>query len=150
MSCPSTLTCLLHSFTARPDIQMLVKAETINGSHYQSVSCSAAGGRPRPQISWLVAGLPPSHDPFAVEVSESVHSNGTYTVSSILRFPTHLQDEDSVTCVVHHQTLPEPKLTSARVETYSKLTLTTECVRVVGGGHVVCRIQQSQFCDHAS
>nr|XP_040047238.1 uncharacterized protein si:ch211-149e23.4 [Gasterosteus aculeatus aculeatus] len=119
---------------ARPDIQMLVKAETINGSHYQSVSCSAAGGRPRPQISWLVAGLPPSHDPFAVEVSESVHSNGTYTVSSILRFPTHLQDEDSVTCVVHHQTLPEPKLTSARVETYTRPNVSVKAEMVQKGG----------------
>ncbi|XP_037318660.2 uncharacterized protein si:ch211-149e23.4 [Pungitius pungitius] len=119
---------------ARPDIQILVDAETINGSHYQSVSCSAAGGRPRPQISWLVAGLPPSYDPFAVEVSESVHSNGTYAVRSILRFPTRLQDEDSVTCVVLHPSLPEPKLTSVRVETYARPNVSIKAEMVQKGG----------------
>lgn len=128
-------TCLLvhsfiHSFTARPDIQMLVNTETINGLHYQSVLCSAVGGRPLPQISWLVKGLPASDYPFTVDVSDTVHSNGTSTLSSILRFPTHLQDEESVTCVVQHPTLPNPKLTTVRVETYSKLTLTAECVSV--------------------
>lgn len=125
------MTCLLvHSFTAHPEIQILVNAETINGSHYQSVSCSAVGGRPVPQISWLVNGLPPSDYPFTVNVSETVHSNGTSTLSSILQFPTHLQDEDSVTCVVQHPTLPNPKLTTVGVETYSKHALTAERVSI--------------------
>lgn len=118
---------LVHSFTARPDIHMLVNAETINGTHYQSVSCSAVGGRPTPQISWLVKGVSSSNYPFTVEISETLHSNGTSTVSSILRFPTHLLDEDSVTCVVKHPTFPNPKLTTMRVETYGTLTFTAEC-----------------------
>lgn len=125
------MTCLLiNSFTARPDVQILVNAETINGTHYQSVSCSAIGGRPTPHISWLINGLPASDYPFTVNMSTAVHSNGTSTLSSILHFPTHLQDENSVTCEVQHPTLPSPKLTTVRVETYSKLTLKAMCVSV--------------------
>ncbi|XP_029302477.1 uncharacterized protein LOC115017900 [Cottoperca gobio] len=119
---------------ARPDIQILVNAETINGSDYQAVSCSAVGGRPVPQITWLVDGRSPSDYPFTVSVSETVHSNGTSTLSSILRFPTHLQDEDSVTCVVQHPTLPNPKLTRVRVETYTRPNVTIKAEMVQQGG----------------
>ncbi|XP_071400917.1 hemicentin-2-like isoform X2 [Centroberyx affinis] len=103
---------------ARPDTHILVNEETVNGTHYQSVSCSAVNGRPLPQISWLVSGLPPSVYPFTVEMSDTAHPDGTATMSSILRFPTHLQDEDRVTCVVQHPTLPSPKLITVRVDTY--------------------------------
>ncbi|XP_068571384.1 hemicentin-2 [Cebidichthys violaceus] len=116
------------------EVQVLVNAETINGSDYQSVSCSAVGGRPMPQISWLVAGRPPSDDTFSVDVSETVHSNGTSTLSSILRFPTHLQDEDSVTCVVQHPTLPVPKLTTVGVETYTRPNVSIKAEMVQRGG----------------
>ncbi|XP_070826921.1 uncharacterized protein [Chaetodon trifascialis] len=119
---------------AQPDIQILVNAEILNGSHYQSVSCSAAGARPLPQISWLVSGLPPSDDFFTEYVSETTHSNGTSTLSSILRFPTHLQDEDSVTCKIQHPTLPTPKLTTARVETYTRPNVTIKAEMVQQGG----------------
>ncbi|XP_070685452.1 uncharacterized protein [Pempheris klunzingeri] len=119
---------------AQPDIQILVNAETINGSHYQSVSCSAIAGRPVAQISWLVNGLPPPDYPFTVNTSETAHSNGTSTLSSILRFPTHLQDEDSVTCVVQHPTLPNPKLTTARVETYTRPNVTIKAEMIQQGG----------------
>lgn len=118
---------LVRPSTVRPDIHVLVSAETINGSQYQSVSCSTVGGKPPPQISWLVNDLPPPDPPFTVNVTETTYPNGTSTLSSNLRFPTHLQDEDSVTCVVQHPTLPNPKRTTVRVETYSKLTLTAEC-----------------------
>lgn len=97
-----------------------MNAETVNGTHYQSVSCSAVDGRPPPQISWLVNGLHPSHPAFTTKVSDAVFSNGTSTLSSVLRFPTHLQDDESVTCVVQHPTLPNPKLTTVKVETYGK------------------------------
>lgn len=125
---------ILLTVVARPDIQIVVNAETINGSHYQSVSCSAVGGRPLPEINWLVNGLPPSKNPFTVHVSDTAHSNGTSTLSSILRFPTHLQDEDSVTCVVKHPTLPNPEVTTVRVETYTKpnVTIKAEMVQQEG------------------
>lgn len=126
-------------FAAQPDIQIVVNAETINGSHYQSVLCSAVSGRPVAQISWLVKGLPVSDYPFTVNVSDTFHSNGTSTLSSNLRFPTHLQDEDSVTCMVQHPTLQNPKLTTVLVETYCKLALITECVSVVLFARLRCQ-----------
>lgn len=107
---------------ARPDVHVLVSEETVGGIHYQSVSCSAVGGWPAPQIGWLVNNLPPSGDPFTVATTTADHPNGTATVSSTLRFPTHLQDEESITCAVHHPTLPDPKLTTVGVKTYSKVT----------------------------
>lgn len=109
---------------ARPDIEILVNEETVNGTHYQSVSCSAVGGRPPPQISWLVKGLPPSGQVFTTNLSATFISNGTSTLSSVLRFPTHLQDDESVTCVVQHPALPKPELTTARVETYTRPNVT--------------------------
>ncbi|KAF3847526.1 hypothetical protein F7725_020554 [Dissostichus mawsoni] len=110
--------------------------KTINGSHYQAVSCSAFSGRPVPQISWLVDSRPPSYYPFTVDVSETLHSNGTSTLSSILRFPTHLQDEDSVTCVVQHPTLPKPTLTTVRVETFTSPNVTIKAEMVQNGGNL--------------
>ncbi|XP_018520897.1 uncharacterized protein si:ch211-149e23.4 [Lates calcarifer] len=120
---------------AEPDVQVLVNAETINGTHYQSVSCSAIGGRPTPQISWLTNGLPASEYPFTVSANNTTLSNGTSSLSSILRFPTHLQDEDSVTCEVQHPTLPNPKLTTVRVETYAKPNVTIKVEMVQQGGN---------------
>ncbi|XP_029026444.1 uncharacterized protein si:ch211-149e23.4 isoform X2 [Betta splendens] len=118
----------------RPIIQVLVDAETINGTHYQSVSCSAIGGRPPPQIRWLIDGLPVTHHLFTVNASTAAHSNGTSTLSSVLRFPTHLQDDDRVTCEVQHPTLPSPALTTVRVETYARPNVSIEAAMVQRGG----------------
>lgn len=109
-----------------------MNTETLDGVHYQSVVCSAVAGRPQAQISWLVKDVPVSGDPFTVDVSDVHHSNGTSTVSSVLRFPTYLQDEDAVTCLVQHPTLQEDKVTTVTVETYSKIAL---CANV----HQRCR-----------
>ncbi|XP_013880684.1 uncharacterized protein si:ch211-149e23.4 [Austrofundulus limnaeus] len=120
---------------AQPDVQIMVAAEAINGTHYQSVSCSAGGGRPTPQINWLVGGRPPSGHPFTVDESKTLHPNGTSTLNSVLRFPTHLQDEESVTCAVQHPTLPNPKLTTARVETYARPNVTIKAEMIEEGGN---------------
>ena len=85
--------------------------ETANGTHYQSVTCSAVNGKPRPEVRWMIRGAP-------VEMTNTSHTNGTVTVSSVLRFPTHLQDQDRVTCEVQHPTLPEPALVTVNVETF--------------------------------
>lgn len=95
----------------------------MDGVSYQSVVCSAVAGRPQAQISWLVKGVPVSGDPFTVDVSDVHHSNGTSTVSSVLRFATYLQDEDTVTCLVQHPTLQEDTVTTVTVETYGKVAL---------------------------
>ena len=120
----------MNSFLARPYIQILVNAETRNDTHYQYVSCTANGGRPMPQISWLIGDLPPSDYPFTVDVAETLHSNGTSTLSSILSFPTHLQDQEYVTCVVKHPTLPNPKLITRKVETYGRCRFTAAHINV--------------------
>ncbi|XP_024910603.1 uncharacterized protein LOC103378048 isoform X2 [Cynoglossus semilaevis] len=120
---------------ARPDVDVQVKALTINGTHFQSVSCSAIGGLPTSQISWLINGVTPAEPFLAVsENNITAHSNGTFTQTSILHFPTHLQDEDSVTCDVQHPTLPNPKLTTVRVETFVKpnVTVKTEMIQREG------------------
>ncbi|XP_041655955.1 uncharacterized protein si:ch211-149e23.4 isoform X2 [Cheilinus undulatus] len=114
----------------RPEIQIEVSAETINDTRYQSVLCSAVGGRPLPEISWLVGSLPPSDHPFTVLMNKTLHPNGTSTLSSTLRFPTHLQDEDSVACVVRHPALPSPTVTTVRVETYVRPNVTIKAEMV--------------------
>ncbi|XP_014825168.1 PREDICTED: uncharacterized protein LOC106905082 [Poecilia mexicana] len=122
---------------AKPEVQIAVSSETINDTHYQSVLCSAVGGRPTPRISWLVGGRPPSDFPFpfTVNESEAAHLNGTSTLRSILRYPTHLQDEQSVTCVVKHETLPNPERSTARVETYAMPNVTIKADMVQEGGN---------------
>ncbi|XP_054901446.1 uncharacterized protein si:ch211-149e23.4 [Poeciliopsis prolifica] len=120
---------------AKPEVQTAVSSETINGTHYQSVSCSAVGGRPTPRIDWLVGGRPPSGFPFTVTEREAAHLNGTSTLSSVLRFPTRLQDEQSVTCVVRHETLPKPERSSVRVETYVRPNVTIKEEMVQEGGN---------------
>lgn len=110
----------VYDYTARPDTNILVTEEIVNGTHYQAVSCSAANGRPMAQISWLIDDSPPTDDYFTVDWSSTSHPNGTATMSSTLRFPTYLQDGDRVTCEVQHPTLPNPTLTAVRVDTYGK------------------------------
>ncbi|KAM6987977.1 nectin-1-like [Tautogolabrus adspersus] len=143
---------------ARPEIQIQLSAETINGSHYQSVSCSAVGGRPVSKISWLVDDLPSPDHPLTQHTIETVHPNGTSTVSSTLRFPTHLQDQESVVCIVQHPTLPSPTLTTVRVEhTVSSQSQLRVCVVVFVFLHLCClevtdciASPLKSFCNHAS
>ena len=93
-----------------------------NGTHYQSVRCSADGGKPRAQIDWMINNKPPVGDYFSIERSDSPGPNGVSSVASVLRFPTHLQDEGSVTCVVRHPALASPVCTTVSVETFGKPT----------------------------
>ncbi|XP_056138765.1 nectin-3-like [Lampris incognitus] len=102
----------------RPDTHIEVNGDIVSGTHYQSVLCSAVNGRPVPEISWLIEGTSPSDDSFTVVMNKTIHPNGTAVVTSIFRFPTHLQDEDKVTCVVQHPSLPNPINTTVRVETF--------------------------------
>ncbi|XP_029963467.1 uncharacterized protein LOC115399947 isoform X2 [Salarias fasciatus] len=119
---------------ARPEVQTLVQAETVNNTHYQTARCSAVGGRPTARISWLVGGLPPSDHLFAVNTSEAPQSDGTSTLSSALTFPTHLQDQDSLLCLVHHPALAQPQLAAVRVETFARPNVTVEAEMVQVGG----------------
>lgn len=107
-------------FEARPDIHTVVTEDTDNATHYQSVTCSATNGKPMALIRWEINGSPPT-DNSSVEMRNTSYTNGTATMTSILRFPTHLQDQDRVTCVVQHPTLPDPTThVTVGVETFSK------------------------------
>ncbi|XP_034024247.1 uncharacterized protein si:ch211-149e23.4 [Thalassophryne amazonica] len=128
---------LFLTVLARPDIRVLVNSETINGTHYQLVSCSALCGRPVPQISWLIGSLPLSNYPFTAQMSHIIHPNGTTSLSSTLHFPTHLQDEDQVTCVVHHPTLSEPTLTTVRVDTFVRPNVSIQAEMIQREGNDV-------------
>lgn len=135
----------VYLLPGRPDVQILVREDVINNTSYQSVTCFADGGRPQPQISWVVGSLPPSGYPFTVSVRESLPSNGLFNLSSVLRFPTHLQDEDNVTCVIQHPTLPHPKLATVRVKTYSECTFRAACVSFVEEGVSGCCFSSKRF-----
>ncbi|XP_067102581.1 uncharacterized protein si:ch211-149e23.4 isoform X2 [Osmerus mordax] len=122
---------------ARPVIQTSVTEETANGTHYQSVTCSAVNGKPRPEVRWMIRGTP-------VEMTNTSHTNGTVTVRSVLRFPTHLQDQDRVTCEVQHPTLPEPAFVTVNVETFVAPNVTIETDLVMEEGvdiwKITCRV----------
>ncbi|CAG08983.1 unnamed protein product [Tetraodon nigroviridis] len=125
---------LFLSIAARPNIQIQLTTEMLNGSHYQSVWCSAVSGKPPPRISWSVGGRPAPDYPFTITVNNTAHTNGTSTLISTLRFPTHLQNEDNVTCTVYHPTFSDPVLTTMRVETYMTPNVSVKAEMVERGG----------------
>ncbi|CDQ67447.1 unnamed protein product [Oncorhynchus mykiss] len=119
---------------ARPDIHTEVTEDTDNATHYQSVTCSATNGKPVALIRWEINGSPPT-DNSSVEMRNTSYTNGTATVTSILRFPTHLQDQDRVTCVVQHPTLPDPTThVTVGVETFMAPNVTIETYLVLEDG----------------
>ncbi|KAL2096010.1 hypothetical protein ACEWY4_008158 [Coilia grayii] len=118
----------------RPDVTIQVKEETENNTHYQSVSCFAANAKPAPQISWEINGGPPSGAIFSVQTESTRHGNGTVDLTSTLRFPTHLNDDSTVVCVVQHPALLKPRRTTALMQTFVAPDVTMETSLVVGPG----------------
>ncbi|XP_029628979.1 uncharacterized protein LOC115206319 isoform X2 [Salmo trutta] len=119
---------------ARPDIHTVVTEDTDNATHYQSVTCSATNGKPMALIRWEINSSPPT-DNSSVEMRNTSYTNGTATMTSILRFPTHLQDQDRVTCVVQHPTLPDPTThVTVGVETFMAPNVTIETYLVLEDG----------------
>ncbi|XP_024298609.1 uncharacterized protein si:ch211-149e23.4 isoform X1 [Oncorhynchus tshawytscha] len=119
---------------ARPDIYTVVTEDTDNATHYQSVTCSATNGKPVALIRWEINGSSPTDDS-SVEMRNTSYTNGTATMTSLLRFPTHLQGQDRVTCVVQHPTLPDPTThVTVRVETFVAPNVTIETYLVLEEG----------------
>ncbi|KAJ8368457.1 hypothetical protein SKAU_G00084850 [Synaphobranchus kaupii] len=118
---------------ARPDVHTNVESTVENGTHYQMASCSAIAGKPAAAISWSIDSDHTKDGGFSVSETTSPHHNGTATQTSVLRFPTHLQEAAEVTCVVSHPALPEPIQEAVRVHTYVAPTVTLE-TRSVGEG----------------
>ncbi|XP_010891948.2 uncharacterized protein si:ch211-149e23.4 [Esox lucius] len=120
---------------AQPDIHTVVTQDTDDVTHYQSVTCTAANGKPTAMMGWEINGNPPLEDFFTVVFSNTSYINGTGTVTSTLRFPTHLQDQDRVTCVVQHPTLPDNTTwVPVRVETFMAPNISIETDLVLEDG----------------
>ena len=113
--------CAVFCLIVRPDVTVEVEEETQSGTHYQSVSCFTTNAKPKPQISWEIGGRTPSDVIFSVQTESVHHANGTLDLTQVLRFPTHLNDEGTVVCVVQHPALPEPRRTVALVQTFGEL-----------------------------
>ncbi|XP_063060713.1 uncharacterized protein si:ch211-149e23.4 [Engraulis encrasicolus] len=110
----------------QPEVTIQVMEEIENNTHYQTVSCLAANTKPAPEISWEVNGGAPSEAVFAAQTQSTRHGNGTLDLTSTLRFPTRLNDESAVVCVVEHPTLAEPRRTTALVQTFVAPDVTME------------------------
>ncbi|KAI1893566.1 hypothetical protein AGOR_G00125040 [Albula goreensis] len=52
--------------------------------------------------------------------------NGTVTQTSVLQFPTHLQEAGEVTCTISHPALSEPQQVTKSVQTFVAPTVTLE------------------------
>ncbi|KAJ7995607.1 hypothetical protein DPEC_G00246340 [Dallia pectoralis] len=118
---------LFLTVLARPVIHTVVTHDIDNSTHYQSVTCSAGNSKPAAVIGWEINGNPLLDESFTVAFSNSSNINGTGTVTSTLRFPTHLQDQDLVTCVVQHPSLPDNiTQVSVMVETFMAPNISIE------------------------
>ncbi|XP_051534616.1 uncharacterized protein LOC127429544 [Myxocyprinus asiaticus] len=121
---------MLLKVIARPDIDITVKEEVVNGTLYQAVTCSAANAKPQAFISWEIYGALPRDDIFSVNMINMTHSNGTTSSISVLRFALIMNNESAVTCVIEHPTFTEPKRANIEVDTFVSPIMTMETVLV--------------------
>nr|XP_023692822.1 uncharacterized protein LOC111856805 isoform X1 [Paramormyrops kingsleyae] len=103
---------------ARPSVQINEAMTLENGTHYQKVTCSAAGGKPEAVVSWLVYDQEPNNVAFSVTTETLQHSNSTFTQTSTLHLPMHLMHEGNVTCVVNHPALANSTHVKVKVQTF--------------------------------
>lgn len=106
---------------ARPDVDIAVKKEVVNGTLYQAVTCAASDAKPEASIKWEISGAPPRDDIFSMNQMTVVHSNGTSSSIGVLRFPLIQNNESTVTCVVQHPAFTEPKEAKIEVDTFGEL-----------------------------
>ncbi|XP_048837408.1 uncharacterized protein si:ch211-149e23.4 isoform X2 [Brienomyrus brachyistius] len=120
---------------ARPSVQINVAMTLENGTRYQKVTCSAAGGKPEAVVSWLVYDQEPNNVAFSVTTETLQHSNSTFTQTSTLRLPMHLMHEGNVTCVVNHPALAKSTHVKVRVQTFVTplVTMNTTLLQDEGG-----------------
>lgn len=109
------------SSQARPHVNTHTAEEVLNGTHYQSIFCSASYAKPSASIHWDIHGAPPSEDIFSINNTRSKLPNGTYNTVSKLRFPIHLNNESNVACVIQHPALSEPSTTVINLQTFGRL-----------------------------
>ncbi|XP_036393633.1 uncharacterized protein si:ch211-149e23.4 [Megalops cyprinoides] len=119
------LECVFLTVLVRPVVQVDLEQSMKNGTHYQTVTCSALS-KPAAVIGWLINGRHPSADVYSIATTTIQHPNGTATQTSMLWFPTHLQEAGEVTCAVSHLTLPESLRTAVKAQTFVSPTVTIE------------------------
>ncbi|KAG7471258.1 hypothetical protein MATL_G00122560 [Megalops atlanticus] len=117
--------CVFLTVLVRPVVQVDLEQSMENGTHYQTVTCSALS-KPAAVIGWLINHSHPSSDVYSIVTTTIQNLNGTATQTSMLRFPTHLQEAGKVTCAVSHLTLPESLQTAVKVQTFVSPNVTIE------------------------
>ncbi|XP_042595179.1 uncharacterized protein si:ch211-149e23.4 [Cyprinus carpio] len=127
---------------ARPDVDITMKKEVVNGTLYHAVTCSASSAKPEAVIRWEISGALPRDDIFSVNMINPVHPNGTTSSISVLRFPLIMNNESTVTCVVEHPAFTEPKRAKIEVDTFVSPVISMKTVLVQKGGEdfqeVIC------------
>jgi len=92
----------------------------VNRTLYHAVTCSASSAKPKAVIRWEISGALPRDDIFSVNMTNTVHPNGTTSSISVLRFPLIMNNESTVTCVVNHSAFTEPERVDIEVDTFGK------------------------------
>ncbi|XP_036414897.1 uncharacterized protein si:ch211-149e23.4 [Colossoma macropomum] len=127
---------------ARPEIKTHVEEDVLNGTHYQTVTCSALKAKPMAHIRWEIRGVPLSEDIFSINTTNSKYPSGTSNIISILKFPIILNNESRVSCVVHHEALTEPNMTDINLQTFVSPNVSMEMVLIQKEGkdflQVIC------------
>ncbi|XP_077065001.1 uncharacterized protein LOC143716366 isoform X1 [Siphateles boraxobius] len=133
---------MFFSVIARPDIDITLKKEVVNRTLYHAVTCSASSAKPKAVIRWEISGALPRDDIFSVNMTNTVHLNGTTSSISVLRFPLIMNNESTVTCVVNHSAFTEPERVNIEVDTFVSPIMSIETVLVQKGGEdfqeVIC------------
>ncbi|KAL7848561.1 hypothetical protein SRHO_G00201840 [Serrasalmus rhombeus] len=113
---------------ARPEINTHVEEDVLNGTHYQTVTCSAFKAKPMAHIRWEIRGAPLNEDIFSMNTTNSKYPDGTSNIISVLRFPIILNNESRVSCVVHHPALTEPNMTDINLQSFASPNVSMEMV----------------------
>ncbi|XP_041114631.1 uncharacterized protein LOC121320404 [Polyodon spathula] len=103
-----TMMIQVPSYTV-PNTTVQIYTTNENETEYKTIECTAAKGKPAAKITWV---LPENK---SGEINYGITAdNGTKTVTSTYRFPTHLHEGQNITCVIEH-----PKLSIKEVKTVS-------------------------------
>ncbi|XP_060799702.1 uncharacterized protein si:ch211-149e23.4 isoform X2 [Neoarius graeffei] len=139
---------LFLSVIAQPHVKIHAEEEVLNGTHYQSIFCSASYAKPSASLHWDIRGGPPSEGIFSIHNKHSTLPNGTASIVSMLRFPIHLNNESSVACVIQHPALTEPSTTFIELQTFVPPNVTLEVSMIEKEGkaylEVLCRAKRGR------
>ena len=102
---------MLFRSTVFPNVSMEMVLKQKEGKDFLQVLCTATGGRPHPDITWV---LPSSaHMPLSQK-----HNLGIESVASSHWFPSDLYEGEHVTCIFGYPLLPALHTRSVTLPTY--------------------------------